>query len=172
MRRTGQLAAFCMLFVWVAVGVADDDDERAAAVKGAKITPMEATLKAGKEVDGGKVFELEVEVDDGVPNYEIRIAYFGEKHTIDVACATGEIIKRSHRGDPRLGLIKWSKVKVPIEKAMETALQRIPGGQIIEVDITNGGFEPRFEVIVMCNGKKTEVHVDTQTGQIVRVEDD
>jgi len=172
MRRLRMLAPLMVLLFPAIICCADDDEAaRAAAVQTAKITPMQAATMGAKEVEGGKVYEIEVEIKDGVAEYEVRIAYFGEKHTIDIACATGQIVKRSNRGDPRLGLIKWSKVTVPIEKAMETALAQMPG-QIIAVDITSGAFDPRFEVHIYANGKKNEVHIDTQTGQAVKVEHD
>ena len=171
MRLARRIAALCLLLTLTAVCRADDDGARAMAVKNAKITPMQAAVMAAKEVKGGKVFELEVEIDDGVAVYEVRIAYFGEKHTLDIACATGQIVKRSSRGDPRLGLIKWSKITVPIEKAMESALAQMPG-QIIEVDIREGAFNPKFEVQIFSNGKKREVHVNTETGQVVKIKND
>jgi len=171
MKRIEWLAVVSFLSAMPAIGRADDRAAEAAAVKSAKVTPVQAVEMALKEVKGGKAFELDVEAEEGVPHYEVSIALFGDRHRVWVGCETGDVIKHSSRGDIRLGLIKWKKLVVPMTKAMETAAAKFPG-QIVDVDLVSSVTSPKFKVEIFTDGKVMEVEVDTQTGSIVKIEQD
>jgi len=159
-----------------AMAFADDDDARAcaAAVKTAKVTPMQAVeiaLKAAGE--GAVAYEMEVEIDDGIAVYEVRICKLGNRHTVDVGCENGQIVKQSSRGELKFGLYKWDRITKTIIEAMETALKKFPG-QIIDVDLTDTMGNPKFLVDIYADGIVKELEVNCSTGQVtkIKVEDD
>lgn len=166
------MTVVCALFAFAILCRADDDDRReAAAVQAAKVTPLRAAEVALKEVAGGTPFEMEVDVDEGPPHYDFCIALGGDRHHVAVGCDTGQVMKHRSEGDLRLSFIKWKNVLTPMAKAMETALEKV-NGQIIRADLTNGNFDPKFEIDVFADGRTMKVEVNTLTGQVLKVEQD
>ncbi|NOZ21413.1 MAG: PepSY domain-containing protein [Planctomycetes bacterium] len=175
MMRNGMIAlAAFSVFLAGTVLVADGDDAAAcaAAVKTAKVTPMQAVEIALKAVGEGAVaYEMEVEIEGGIAVYEVHICKLGRRHTVDVGCENGKIVKQSDHADLRFGLYKWNRMKTTIAQAMEIALEKVPG-QVIDVDLTDAMGTPKFEVDIYSEGKVKEVKVNSSTGQVTKIEDD
>ncbi|MEW6355312.1 MAG: PepSY domain-containing protein [Planctomycetota bacterium] len=161
------------MFLTATVVFADDNPTACAnAVKSAKVTPMQAVeiaLKAAGE--GAVAYEMQVEIDTGVPVYEVRICKMGRRHTVDVGCENGEVVKQSDRSEVRFGLYKWDRMTITLAKAMEVALEKVPG-QVIDVDLVDTMGTPKFEVDIYTDGAVKEVEVNSNTGQVTKIEDD
>jgi uncharacterized membrane protein YkoI len=172
MRRQAGMAALFVLLGGMVCLADDDAPACAAAVKSARVTPMQAVEIALNAVGGGAVaYEMEVEVDEGVPVYKVVINKLGNRHSVHVGCETGEIVKQTSRGEVLFGLYKWDVMTISLAKAMETALGRVPG-QVIDVDLVDAMGTPKFQVDIYTEGRVKEVEVNSSTGQITKIEDE
>lgn len=61
------------------------------------------------------------------------------------------------------------QASVPMEKALQTALQKVPG-KAIEAELETEDGRPAYEIkIIDSTNTKRKVHVDARTGDVMKV---
>lgn len=131
---------------------------------------METCLKAAIAKAPGEVRKVKLEIENGKPLYEFKIAGEG-KHAWEIECdaLTGEVTnveRKVDRNDPEFN----AAAKVVESEARKIALKQHPGKVTESARGFHNGFAAYEVEIAAADGKKREVIVDAATGQIIDVE--
>ena len=83
--------------------------------------------------------------------------------------ATGDVLEQSPTRTPLLAVD--GAPAVTAQQAVDTALEAVPGGTLIEADLDREGNRLIREIIVRGEGGRSEVYVDATSGELLKVED-
>lgn len=147
----------------------------ASAIEGMPKTKvsMEECLVAALEEVPGRVKEVELSVENGVPHYEFEIVANGRETEIECDAMTGKIVEMEWENENMDLDAFLAKAKVSPSQARKIALQRVPG-KIVRMDLettSTGVMSYEFEVMGR-DGKELDVEVDAISGAIIEVERD
>jgi uncharacterized membrane protein YkoI len=135
---------------------------------------METCLGAAMAVHPGKVKELEMTLDNGVPHYEFEIETADGRETeVECDAMTGKIVEVEWENDNMDIDAFLEKATVSPAQARKAALERVPG-RIDDVDLettSTGALSYEFEVITP-DGKEMDVEVDAMSGEVTEIESD
>ena len=135
---------------------------------------METFLAAALKAHPGKVKELEMSVEDGVPHYEFEIITADGRETeVECDAMTGKIVEVEWENENMDLDAFLDKARVSPAEARKIALRRVPG-KIMKMDLettSTGVMSYEFEVMTR-DGKEVDVEVDAMTGTIREVETD
>ena len=133
---------------------------------------METCLAAALKAHPGKVKELEMSVEDGVPHYEFEIITADGRETeVECDAMTGKIVEVEWENENMDLDAFLDKAKVSPAEARKIALRRVPG-KIMKMDLettSTGVMSYEFEVMTR-DGKEVDVEVDAMTGNVREVE--
>ncbi|WP_183041135.1 PepSY domain-containing protein [Salipaludibacillus neizhouensis] len=133
-----------------------------------KITEEEAVKIAQNTIDG-KLDEVELDTDDGVQVYEVEIDFEGDDYDIKVDAYTGEIRETD---DDLLNTPVADEVSISLEEAKKIVSELAPGGNIDDVDLEMKNSRYVYEIEVEVNDEDGDVHIDAETGEVLKIEDD
>ncbi|UCH49523.1 MAG: PepSY domain-containing protein [Betaproteobacteria bacterium] len=147
----------------------------AATIEGMPKTKvsMEHCLGAALEKVPGRVKEVELSVDNGVPHYEFEIVAKGRETEVECDAMTGKIVEVEWENENMDLDAFLAKAKVSPSQARKIALQRVPG-KIVRMDLettSTGVISYEFEVMGR-DGKELDVEIDAITGAVIEVERD
>ena len=135
---------------------------------------METCLSAAMAMHPGKVKELEMTLEDGVPHYEFEIETADGRETeVECDAMTGKIVEVEWENDDMNLDAFLEKATVTPAQARKAALERVPG-RIVGMDLettSTGAMSYEFEVITP-DGKEIDVEVDAMTGKVTEIETD
>lgn len=92
------MIVWCLTLGVSQAGASSDHEQARSAVQSGQILPLQAILRKVEEQHHGVFLEAELEKDDGVWIYEIKLLEAsGQRLKLKVDAATGEILKHSRR---------------------------------------------------------------------------
>ncbi len=120
------------------------------------------------DVPGGSACEAHLEEEDGRAVFTIRIGQGRKIQEVQVDAGTGAVVRRRPaEGDPSGSLQPF---KVPLGDIVETAVRRVAGTPF-QVELEEEGGRTRGKVKILHAGRVSLVWLDTQSGEVVRVQE-
>src|SRR5947207_10402192 len=118
-----------LAIILAAAGSADraggTEDDPAALLKKTGFTLSEAIAKAAKQAGDAMAVVAELEEEDGKVIYSIEFAQGTKILEINLDAKSGDIVKKETEDEDKSAVAK--ACKVALAKAIETALQKVPG---------------------------------------------
>ncbi len=134
---------------------------------------MEQCLSAALAKVSGRVTEVELSIEDGVPHYEFEIVANGRETEVECDAMTGKIVEIEWENENMDVDAFLAKARVSPSQARKIALQRIPG-KIVKMDLettSTGVMSYEFEVMTR-DGSEMDIEVDAISGRIIETERD
>jgi len=144
------------------------DPNYAKLIEDAKFSLAEAIAKAAKEVPGCTPVSGYMEENEGKPRFFLYVAK--ETSTVEIALdlKDGSVTRKETLNDDDSKIVK--AVKISLVKAIEIALNKVPGKAVYaDFDLDDKG-PAEAEVDVFAAGKVTKVYVNAVTGDVIRTE--
>jgi len=157
-------------FVLAAAGLvcAFAGPDYAKLLEKAKLTLSEAVEKATKEVPGGNVVTAYMEENGGKPRFYLYVAKDHKTMEISLDLSDGTVTEKETIQDDDSKIV--GAVKIKLAKAIEIALQKVPGKAVYaDFDIDEKG-PPEAEVDVFAGGKVTKVYIHAVTGEVLKTD--
>lgn len=156
---------------------------------GAPAMPIgkDAAAQAAEEYAGVNVInsylpqntEVDPEIDDPTPHYDVEINYLGHEYEYEIDAFTGEVLRGMSRivgdnpGEP------WPEdPALTADEAFNAAAEYFTAhhpellGNFLNIEIWRTLPEGWFDIGFWCQGYKFEYDVDGQTGEVLREETD
>ena len=128
---------------------------------------QESIVKAAKEAKEGAVVRAVLEEDDGRIIYSVEFVQGSKILEVDLDAKTGELVKKDLEDEDKSAALK--ACTFPLAKALETALQKVPGKAIeVEAELTPEG-KGRYDVKIFHEGKVRKVVLDGASGEVLSV---
>lgn len=134
---------------------------------------MEQCLIAALSEVPGRVKEIELSIEDGVPHYEFEIYANGRETEVECDAMTGKIVEIEWENENMDVDAFLAKAKVSPSQARKIALREVPG-KVVKLDLettSTGVMSYEFE-IMMRDGSEMDVEVDAISGRITETEQD
>ena len=131
-----------------------------------ELTMDQAIEAALSIVGGGIVDKITFERNKGVLVYRIGGRYERRRYDMRINAATGEVV-RFNEGETRTVATGYS-AQISFGEAMEIAVKRIGGGEILEIEFEPGRGGWIYEIKLRHNGRKHEVYINADTGDIIK----
>jgi uncharacterized membrane protein YkoI len=141
-------------------------DEPEKLLKQTGYTLQEAIARAAKEAKEGLPVLAELEEEDGKAIYSIEFAQGSKIVEVNLDAKTGELVKKDTENEDKSEIAK--ACSFPLTKAIEIALQKIPG-KAFEADAEISEGKGRIDVKILHEGKVRKVVIDGMTGEVVSV---
>jgi uncharacterized membrane protein YkoI len=161
------MKTFAILLVGVLAGPPGDPDY-AKLLENAKFSLADAIAKASKEVPGGTPVSAYMEDNEGKPRFFVYFAK--ETKTIEIALdlKDGTVTQKETLNEDDSKVV--SAAKISMSKAIETALNKVPGKAVYaDFDLDEKG-PVEAEVDVFAGGKVTKVYINAVTGDVIKTE--
>ena len=113
-----------------------------------------AIAKAVKEAKEGTPVQVELEEEDGKVVYSVEIALGSKVVEVNLDAKSGDLVKKDIENEDKSEVAK--ACSVPLSKAIETALQKVPG-QAFQAEAAIAHGKPQIEVKVLSEGKVQKV---------------
>ncbi|HXX94770.1 MAG TPA: PepSY domain-containing protein [Planctomycetota bacterium] len=140
----------------------------AALLKDAKIPLSEAIDKASKEVPDWTPLSAYMEDNEGKPCFFVYLAKDRKTVEVSIDLKSGSIAGKETLDDDDSKIL--AAVKISLKKAIEIALQKVPGKAVYaDFDIDEKG-PAEAEVDVFADGKVTRVLIDAVKGEVIKTE--
>ena len=182
MKTSKWIAAWIGLSVLVLSSSANGDDDAKeqmdalTAQSRAKISMTQAVEIALKEVPEAKAFEAELEMEKGVPVYEIELLAGDAVKEVEINGITGKVIEVEDEDEEaeEMAEIKeaLAAAKITLGQALDIAGREVKGGLAYEAELEMEDGKPVYEVELVADGKFKEVEIDAVTGKVLEVEDE
>lgn len=143
-----------------------EQDDHEKLIKQAGYTLQEAIARAAKEVKDGIPVLAELEDEDGKAIYSIEFALGSKIVEVNLDAKTGELLKKDTENEDKSEIAK--ACPFPLSKAIEIALQKVPG-KAIEADAEVAEGKGKIDVKILHEGKVRKVVLDGATGQVLSV---
>ena len=154
--------------------------QESSSSKSTLIGAAKAKEIALAKTGGGTVVELELDWDDGRPEYEIEIKGNGYEYELEIHGYTGKILdfERDKDDDYKKSARKTSPKKetsnkqtlIGEAKAKEIALAKSGGGRIVEFELDWDDGVPEYEIEIKKDGYEYEIEIHGYTGKILDFE--
>ena len=159
------LALICGLGITITAPVS------AHAYSGATgITFEQAVEIAINAAGGGQVKDVEWELKNGNPVYEVEVYFNGRKHEIRMDAATGNLTKHKSKATSKTitGITVSQVTSALVTGFTDTALAQAGGGTVTEVEFELKNGVLICEIEINNNGTKHEFKFNVSTGEILR----
>ncbi len=135
------------------------------------ITEESAKKIAMDSVVGGIFVEIELDDEDVVIIYEVKVKSGDVTHEIDIDANTGVILKDEIDDDNDEFI--YEDVKLTINEAIEIAKKALGGkSQVTEVELEKENGIIVYDIEIRLDNKEFEIEVDANTGEIISQEED
>lgn len=148
---------------WCRLAVQDDP---AALLKKTGYSLGDALAKAGKQAEGLPAVLAELEEEDGRLVYSIEFAQGTKILEVNLDAKTGELVKKEPEDEDKSAAAR--ACTVPLSKAVESALQKVPGAAFAAEAALKEG-KPEIQVKIVSEGKIHKVLIDGATGAVLKV---
>ncbi len=147
------------------------------AVTAAKVSIAQAVEAAQKEVAGGKVVEVGLEIEKEAAFFEVVVLSGEAVKEVKVDLATGKVLavteeKVDEHEAKELAEVKQAQAaaKVTLPQAAAAAEQEVRDGKAIAVELELKDGKPMYEVVLLQGDKVMKAAVDAATGKVGKVE--
>jgi uncharacterized membrane protein YkoI len=157
-----------LALLWACLAFRPAGPDYAALVKDAKFSLSEAVDKASKEFPDWTPLSAYMEENEGKPRFFVYFAK--DTKTVEVALdlKDGSVVAKDAQTDDDSKIL--AAVKITLKKAIELALQKVPGKAVYaDFDLDEKG-PPEAEVDVFADGKVTRVLIDAVKGEVIKTE--
>lgn len=146
----------------------DAADERAATRSRADVGPSRAITLATAAVDGGRVFDMELDRERGRLLWEVDVASSGKDYDVKLNARSGKVVRVKVDRTPDQGMRLLKVAKVRAAKAVRTATAAVKRAdlQAIELDRWRGRVVWEAEVTT-ASGTEYDVKVNARSGKVV-----
>lgn len=122
-----------------------------------------------KEYSNAKIISIQLNNDDGVKEYQVKLSQDNMIGEIEVNPQTGTIFKRDFEqiANQKVSSIEIAKNDkfISVEKAKEIALNKIPDALITEIKLDFELGKYIYEIEAYKNGYEYEIKLDAKTGK-------
>lgn len=140
------------------------------AVDGAPATSAQQAIDTALEaVPGSSVIEADLGREEGRLVWEIVLRGEDGRTEVYVDATSGEPPGQGPSGSPFPAAS--GDPGISAQQAIDTALDAVPGGTLVEVDRDLEGGRPIWEILVRSERGPVEVYVDATTGDVLKVEE-
>ncbi len=126
---------------------------------------------AGAAADTVTKFEIEYDIDDGIPSYEIEFIFGGAEYDYDIHAETGEILK-AEKDDQ--SLLVPPDTRVTADSAKQTALHhaglKAENVTQFEIELDTEGTISHYEISFKSGGFEYDYDINAETGAIIKSE--
>lgn len=137
---------------------------------GVTVGPVEAGAAAMKAYPGNQVAEIELELSDGAAVWAVKLVSSTQTSEVYVDVSDGQIVGQKDKS-AKSNSKEYQRVnaaKLDFAEAIQKAVDAVPGGQAIEIEIDEHKGNPVWEVELLLPGhQKREVNVDATTGVVL-----
>jgi uncharacterized membrane protein YkoI len=148
------------------LGLAGADEDPASLLKKTGYTLAEAIAKAGPHSGGGTAVVAELEEEEGKVIYTMEFAQGDKIVEVNLDAKTGELVKKETENEDKSAIA--GACKVTLTRAVESALQKVPGLAFSASGELKDG-KPEIEVQIVAEGKLIKVVIDGATGAVIKV---
>ena len=121
-------------------------------------------------IPGGVVVDIDQGWEQGRSYWDVVVRDpDGGAVEIYLDAATGDVLEQSPTRMPLLAVD--GAPAITARQAIDTALEAVPGGTVIEADLDMEGGRLIWEILVRSTGGRSEVYVDAASGELLKVED-
>lgn len=123
-----------------------------------------------KEVPGGNVNSIVKKYDDGIYRYKVKLQKGDKRYFLEYHARTKKLLeyewewKLPKKNDNR-NYIGWKKAK-------KIALSKVPGGEVVKVEIDMDHGVPVYEAELIKGEFEYEIEIHAKTGRILKIEKD
>nr|WP_081513985.1 PepSY domain-containing protein [Nocardia donostiensis] len=142
----------------------------AAAGDGASTSSAQQAVRtAAGDVPNGRVFDVELETDDGRQVFDIKVASGGDEVKVLVDQPGEQVIRKNQSDRPSDDVAKVETAGIDAERALEVAAEREPEAKLSEMEIdTNRDGVLIWQVeLVRADGSDVEIDIDAHSGAVV-----
>jgi len=159
---------------WVMAGEGRDPAKAKAAFDKVKVSMSQALEAAQKQVPGGTLLEVDLEMPEKGPVYAISLLHEKLKKEVRIDAASGSVLKveAEEDEDDAKEAAEAAKVvaaaRITLPQAIQTATKAIDGGRVYEAELKLRDGKPRFEVFLLAKDKCMEAQIDAISGKVLR----
>ncbi len=121
-----------------------------------------------QKVSKGKVVSLTKKYDDGIYRYKAKLQKGDKRYSLEYHARTGKLLEykwelKSFQGKNKYSYIGWRKAK-------RIARSRMPGAEVVRVEIRREDGPPVYEVELIKDGFEYEIEIHARTGKVLTTE--
>lgn len=135
------------------------------------ITEEEATNIINKEISGGKIVEIEKDLNDVVPTYDFKVLKDNIEYELEVNAYDGSVREIEKEATTKSNPIDESKL-IGEDKAKEIARAQVPEGEIIGFKYEGDEAIPNYDISMRDAKYEYNFEIDALTGEILKSEKD
>ncbi|MBY0030393.1 PepSY domain-containing protein [Priestia aryabhattai] len=129
-----------------------------------------------QKTDGGDITNIQLDVDDGVKQYEVDITKGNKEYDVDIDSSNGKIIEfdeeQKDDEDEREENLQNASPAISLDQAIKTALKSAKG-TVNETDLDQENDRLVYEIeIDTADKREATVSVDAKNGDVISVEID
>ncbi|MEW4266755.1 PepSY domain-containing protein [Priestia megaterium] len=129
-----------------------------------------------QKTDGGDITNIQLDVDDGVKQYEVDITKGNKEYDVDIDSSNGKIIEfdeeQKDDEDEREENLQNASPAISLNQAIKTALKSAKG-TVNETDLDQENDRLVYEIeIDTADKREATVSVDAKNGDVISVEID
>lgn len=129
-----------------------------------------------QKTDGGDITNIQLDVDDGVKQYEVDITKGNKEYDVDIDSSSGKIIEfdeeQKDDEDEREENLQNASPAISLNQAIKTALKSAKGA-VNETDLDQENDRLVYEIeIDTADKREATVSVDAKNGEVISVEID
>ena len=135
----------------------------------------QALEAAQKEVPGGKLLEVDLEMGAAEPTYSLSLLADKQKKEVLIDAVGGKVLKveteEAEEGEESEAADAAKAVagaKVGLLQAIEAAVKEVKGGQVYFAELTLQDGKPRYDVSLLAGKKCFEAIVDAADGKVLK----
>lgn len=143
----------------------------AAAYEKTKVAKEEAVSVVEKKY-GGKVTDVEFEIDDGHPEYEIEYEQDNQRYEVELDAVSGKVLDHELEDDDNEDHKNVKMATISFDEAITIALQE-QRGYVTEIELDHDDSQQLiYEIEIETENGEVEIDIDAMTGAILEVEHD
>jgi uncharacterized membrane protein YkoI len=149
-------------------GLSEAVDQSAATRSKAKVGPVRAIRIATAAVNGGRVFDMDLDNERGGLVWELDVASSGKAYDVKIDARTGKVVKLKRDRTPDRGVKLLKVAKVRATKAARTATAAVKPADLRALELDRWRRKVVWEAeLVTANGTEYDVKINARTGKVV-----
>ena len=165
--RKKSIIAFVLVFIFMFSVVLT---AQAAVMGNTQITFERAVEIARNAAGGGQVKEVEWELKNGNPRYEVKVYFDGRKHEIRIDAVTGDLTKHTSKATNKTvtGITVSQLTSAKATELADAALAASNGGTVTEIEFELKNGVLICEIEINNNGTKHEFRFNVSTSELLK----
>jgi uncharacterized membrane protein YkoI len=149
-------------------GLSEAVDQSAATRSKAKVGPVRAIRVATSAVNGGRVFDMELDNERGRLVWELDVASSGKAYGVKINARSGKVVKLKRDRTPDRGMRLLKVAKVRATKAARTAAAAVKPADLYALELDRWRRKVMWEAeLVIANGTEYDVKINARSGKVV-----